>query len=87
MKFEYPLVLKDRDGFVYRIDTEKDLGWVEAIDVEDGEYKAWDASGQILRLIAEGITWWKAASFRVEATGQFDDPSKIAALLASAEPP
>lgn len=42
------------------------LAFLEAIDVDNAEYKAWDAEGQEVRLIAVGLTSWNPGMIRIE---------------------
>jgi len=63
-----PLVIRDRSGDVNVFRTALDLlGWAEAIDVEAGEYEAWDSTGRILRLVVD-----IEDQIDIEPTGNFD---------------
>jgi hypothetical protein len=53
---DLPLVVFDRNGDAWAFRNYHDAaGWIEAVDVIDGEYHAYDADGYVLSLtVAEG---------------------------------
>jgi hypothetical protein len=51
----FPLYVLAKDcGDILRIEAEERLSYFEAIDVENDEYEAWDATGRRLKLVAQG---------------------------------
>lgn len=54
MEIEYPIFLQDRDNYVYMITSVEELNEeLETIDIEEKEYRAWDAKGMQLELYLE----------------------------------
>ncbi len=45
-----PIILDNRGDIRVFPDLEKALGYTEVVDVEDGEYKAYDSEGRLLTL-------------------------------------
>ncbi len=66
----FPIYVLAKDcGEVYEFASEAEVnGHLEAIDAENNEYDAWDASGRVLSLVAEGLTTWNSGRIRIEAT-------------------
>ena len=56
------------DSSIKRFDTVEALNQLEAIDVENGEYEAWDGTGRKLRLNAIGVTRMRSGTIKVEIT-------------------
>ena len=42
---KYPVFLQDRDKWVYIIESESGLSFLEAIDIENKEYIGWNVTG------------------------------------------
>jgi nucleotide-binding universal stress UspA family protein len=77
--FEFPVFLRTKDSGevkAYRsvIDMESDI---EEIDVENGEYEAWDASGTPLALSLQQETAWLHL-----ATAEAPQPQQLMAAIA-----
>jgi len=81
----YPVFVVDQNSEAVRFDSEADLlGQLEAIDVEEGEYDAWDSTGQALELKAYGVGTWNAGTFGIFPTGNAGDLEKFERVRASA---
>jgi len=68
-----------------RFDEIKDLSWVEAIDVENGEYNGWDALGRALRMTASGIGLFKLGEMDMNLAGLVLEETEFAGIRARAE--
>lgn len=52
MKELYPIVIRDQDGLLFFIKSPHDLNnLLEPVDVEYGEYKAWDLYGYPVKIV------------------------------------
>jgi hypothetical protein len=86
-----PLLFVDRDGEVGRFDSvARAQGYLEWIDVEGGEYRAFDATGRRLRLsfVAPGkrsrwgwLDWRDSGSVTVEGAGDSAPDELRSALI------
>lgn len=73
----FPVFVRELDdNSVKRFDNTEALRYLEAIDVENGEYEAWDDTGRVLRLSAEGVTPFKAGTIKVGITSGFVERPK-----------
>jgi hypothetical protein len=77
----YPLFASDRDGWMKRVSSEKELGTAfEEIDILDDEYTVWDADGRPVTLSFE------AKRVRVLSVAPHSDADRLrAAILEYAE--
>lgn len=54
MIIKYPLFMKDREGWMYLLFSEKDINdYLEPVDIEDKEYDGWDIEGRPVELFME----------------------------------
>ena len=62
IEIKFPVYVLAKDcGEVMRFASSNELtGHIEAIDVENDEYDAWDAIGRRINLVAHGVTAMKA---------------------------
>lgn len=62
MDINYPIFLRDRDGYMYLLDSTSDVqARLEPVDVEDREYEGWDAHGRPVELhLDHGVIGVKA---------------------------
>lgn len=54
MEPRFPIFLKDKDGWMYLIDSAANLGRLECVDVEEKEYTGWDVDGRHIGLGMNG---------------------------------
>jgi hypothetical protein len=74
-------VLAKDCGEIHRYDSIPELiRNLEAIDIENGEYEAWDAGGHVVQLLAEGIGVFKAGKIVVTATTKVEDSKRFAEI-------
>jgi hypothetical protein len=85
MEFKYPVFVLLRDCNEV-ISLSSPSGWkqFEAVDIENHEYEAWDASGQKLVLEASGITAWNPGEFTVHGFGELEDLNRFHEIKARA---
>ena len=82
MEIRFPIYVLMKDcGEVHRYESAPELIHdLEAIDVDNREYEAWDASGYVVQLSAEGIGVFKPGKIVVTATTQLEDPKRFAEI-------
>jgi hypothetical protein len=72
MQIQFPVyVLEKDDASVFRVDSESGIGYFEAIDVENHEYEAWDATGRRIELVAEDLSLMNAGHVVLKPTEKF----------------
>jgi hypothetical protein len=93
MDIEYPayVLLKDCNEVMVLPSADKWRHHFEAVDFYNGEYDAWDARGQILRLSAKEVQhnflFLRSTSYedmKVEPTGRYIDESELKQLVSRA---
>lgn len=75
MTIQFPIFLQDTDGYMYKVDSADDLGSVEVIDVEEDEYRAWDAVGLPVALYVD------AGRIRVRAIASEPNVNELRAAI------
>ena len=81
----YPvIVLEVGDGTVYECSSYETLvGRIEPIDIENGEYAAWDASQRSLKLsVVKGKQEW----LQIEVTDEYADSREFEIFRSRAKP-
>ncbi|HTC92832.1 MAG TPA: hypothetical protein VK699_05215 [Terriglobales bacterium] len=79
MEIQFPIYVLMKDCEEVRCYRSlPELNWMEAIDVENEEYQAWDASGRVLQLTAANVTTSKAGEVSARATDRIEDPKWFA---------
>jgi hypothetical protein len=77
----FPVYVLAKDcGEVMRFDAPLELNYLEAIDVENDEYEAWDGRGRVLRLTASNIGGVRSGDITVSATELATDLAKFKKL-------
>ena len=64
-----------------RFDSPEHMEYLEAVDVEDDEYKAWDATGRVLLLTASHISRLSSGNIVVSSTEVTEDSGKFNKLI------
>ena len=72
MEITFPIFVLAKDcGEVLKLSSEDEVNRrLEAIDVENNEYEAWDSKNYELRLVPVGLTKWNVGKIEVRATGR-----------------
>lgn len=70
IKFPVYVLAKDCGDVDEYSSAGKLTGYLEAIDVENGEYEAWDSAGRRIKLVASGITRMNPGGVSLEATSE-----------------
>lgn len=77
----FPVYVLAKDcGEVFRFENPRELNYLEAIDVANNEYEAWDAERRVLRLIASNIGIFRAGEIAVGNAGQSLDVTRFKQL-------
>jgi hypothetical protein len=80
----FPIYVRDDAGDVTSYPSlEKMQGYVEAIDVENGEYEAWDAAGVVLEL---GVGKPKSVWIRITQSDRTLSQDEFSEIRAKAVP-
>jgi hypothetical protein len=81
LQFPVYVLLKDC-GDVKEFLSIDELHWMEAIDVENGEYDAWDSLGRFLQLSVDKL---QKGWLKIEATASTMPAEEFSAVRAKAE--
>ena len=88
MAVEFPVFVLAKDcGEVHQAASLDEINYhLEAIDAENDEFELWDSTGQIVRLVAVGLSTFRSGKIAVEATGQFIQPEALDDIRRRVEP-
>jgi len=83
----FPMYVRTKDsGDLMRFDDLSGLSYLEAIDVRNDEYEAWDASGRLLVLTATEDGFLRSGDIAIAATDSLIDEAELRRLANTAKP-